>query len=90
MSSMETMTPKNSTSKMYRQKIIDFIQFEDETSEIWPWAISAEKLIQDGEALQKIAEITQFDESGQYDTDDLYSAINQVAGINPALQGGIA
>jgi len=68
-----------------RQDITDFIQFEDETSLTWPWAISAEKLLQNEEMLQKIVDAVRFDENGCYDADDLYDAIGKIAGANPTL-----
>jgi len=68
-----------------RQDIIDFIQFEYETSVIWPWAISANRLLQDEDKLQKIVDAMQCNETGCYDTDDLYEAIEKIAGTNPLL-----
>ena len=65
--------------------IIDFINFEDETSLIWPWAVPAEDLLQNKATLLNIAEAVYFDESGCCDTDELYDAIGQMVGINPAL-----
>ena len=68
-----------------RQAIIDFINFEDETSKIWPWAMSAEELLLSEETLQQIAKTMRPDEAGEYGTDELYDAISQVAGVNPTL-----
>ena len=68
-----------------RQAIIDFINFEDETSQIWPWAISAEDLVLSEVTLQKIAKALHPDEAGDYDTDELYDAISHIAGVNPKL-----
>lgn len=69
-----------------RQAIIDFINFEDETSQIWPWAISAEELVLSEVTLQKIAKALQPDETGDYDTDEVYDAISHIAGVNPKPQ----
>jgi len=68
-----------------RQDIIDFIQFEEETWLIWPWAISARFLLRNENVLSKIADAVRFGETGCYDTDDLYEAISKVTGNNPAL-----
>lgn len=68
-----------------RQAVIDFINFEDATSQIWPWAMTAEKLLQNEEALQKIVKAAEHDGTGKCDTDELYDAISRIAGVNPIL-----
>lgn len=67
------------------EAIVDFVNFEDETSLIWPWAVPAEELLQDKEVLLKIAEAVYFDETGCCDTDELHDAIDRIVGINPVL-----
>ncbi len=69
-----------------RKSIIDFIQFEDSTSVIWPWAVSAEALLQNEALLLEVEKAVCFDESGNCDTDELYAAIDRIAGINPAIE----
>lgn len=69
-----------------RQAVIDFINFEDETSQIWPWAMTAEELLQNEEALQKIVKAVEHDGTGECDTDELYDAISRIAGVNPILR----
>ena len=69
-----------------RKSVIDFIQFEDATSAIWPWAVSAEALLQNEAMLLEVEKRVCFDESGNCDTDELYAAIDQIVGINPAME----
>lgn len=69
-----------------RQAVIDFINFEDETSQIWPWAMTAEELLQNEEALQKIVKAVEHDGTGECDTDELYDTISRIASVNPILR----
>ena len=69
-----------------RKSITDFIQFEDATSVIWPWAASAEALLQNETLLLEVEKTVCFDESGNCDTDELYAAMDRIAGINPAIE----
>ena len=69
-----------------RKSVIDFIQFEDATSAIWPWAVSAEALLQNETMLLEVEKRVCFDESGNCDTDGRYAAIDQIVGINPAMK----
>lgn len=66
-------------------EVIDFLKFEDETSSIWPWAISAEILIQSEELLLSIASAIHVDETGSCATEELYDAIDRIVGINPII-----
>ncbi len=69
-----------------RQAILDFIRFEEETSRIWPWAISAETIIQSDEMLKEIEWVIRSERGETYDTDSMYDAIDRVAGVNPELE----
>lgn len=69
-----------------RQFIIDFVRFEAETSNIWPWALSADEIIQNEELLGEVERIVEFDQEDKCDTDALYSALDRLAGINPTLE----
>lgn len=66
-----------------RQAIIDFIKFEEETSVIWPWAASAGEMIQSD--LRAVERAVQFDLQDNFDTDELYAALDRAFGVNPAL-----
>lgn len=68
-----------------RRAIIDFINFEDETAVIWPWAVSADEIIQNSETLRKVEKAVVFDRENNFDTDELYHALDRIVGINPAL-----
>lgn len=68
-----------------RQAICDFICFEDETSVIWPWALSADELLQNENILNEIEQAVCFNQADEYDTDELYEAINRIAGVHPTL-----
>ena len=76
---------KVSNKRELRKAVTDFIQFEDETSLIWPWAIPADRLLEDEELLQKIVETVRFDETGNYAADDLYDAIDKTIGNSSNL-----
>ncbi len=80
------MDDRAASQEKVRQAIIDFVNFEDETSQIWSWAISAEELLLSEDTLQSIAKTVRPDKSGEYNTDDLYDAISQIIGVNPTLQ----
>lgn len=69
-----------------RKGIIDFIQFEDATSLIWPWAVSADTLLKSEPLLQAIEKAVHFDSAGQCDTDELYWAIDRIVGVNPVIE----
>ena len=54
-----------------RGVILDFIKFEAETAVVWPWAMPAEKMLQDEAFLSTLEEAVTFDESGSCDTEGL-------------------
>lgn len=66
--------------------IIDFVQFEDSTSIIWPWALSADEITQNEELLRKVKMAVSFDPQGDWDTDELYEALDRIVGVNPVLK----
>lgn len=68
-----------------RQAIIDFINFENETAVTWPWAIPADEIIQNSETLRKVEKAVVFDRENNFDTDELYHALDRIVGVNPAL-----
>lgn len=59
------------------KNIRDFVEFEAETSEVYPWAMDKEKV------LSKVKEIANICESDT--SDDIYFAIDKICGINPQL-----
>ena len=68
-----------------REAIADFLQFEESTSAIWPWALPADEILQNEELLRKVEKAVSFDSQGSCDTDALYDALDRIVGINPAL-----
>ena len=68
-----------------RRVILDFIKFEAETAVVWPWAMPAEKMLQDEAFLSTLEEAVTFDESGSCDTEGLYGVIDRLSGVNPVL-----
>lgn len=67
-----------------REEILKFIKFEDATSKIWPWAMSAEDIMGDDLLLYEIERRAPF-EGDRCDTVALYHTIDEVVGVNPAL-----
>ncbi len=73
-----------------RQSIVAFIKFEDSTSAVWPWALSAEEILRNTDMLRTVERAVRFDSTGRCDTDELYEALDRIAGVNPALNEGPA
>lgn len=65
------------------QDIVDYIQFEQETSEVWAWAIPGDEILANKDALQGIA--NRLAAAGAWDTERIYQELNKIFGINPAL-----
>lgn len=63
-----------------REAILNFIKFEDSTSQIWPWKLSANELRHSDALLYEIERLAPFDANDNVETDDLYDAIDKVAG----------
>jgi len=68
-----------------RAAIVDFIRFEESTAVTWPWAVSAEDLLQNEEILLELEKVVDYDKKSGFDTEKLYDALDQIIGINPAL-----
>ena len=69
------------------QTLTDFILFTRDTSEIWPWFVSAEEILGSPEKLAEIRSSLAFDPEEGFDTDALYQALDETFGISPALPG---
>jgi len=69
-----------------RQSVIEFIKFEETTAEVWPWAISAEEILQNSGMLREVEKLVHFDSTDTCDTDELYEALDKIAGVNPKLE----
>lgn len=65
------------------QDIVDYIQFEQETTEIWPWLISGDEILAHETTLWKIA--GRLAASGEWDTESIYDGLTEAFGPNPLL-----
>ena len=66
----------------------DFVCFERDTSQIWPWFISAEEILGDEGKLREIGAALRHDPTHGYDTEEIYSALTETFGVNPVLEQG--
>ena len=65
------------------QDIVDYIRFEQETSEIWPWFISCDEILAHEMTLREIA--GQLSAAGEWDTESIYESLTEAFGTNPLL-----
>lgn len=65
------------------QDIVDYIRFEQETSEIWPWFISGDEMLAHETALREIA--SRLSAAGEWDTESIYESLTEAFGSNPLL-----
>lgn len=66
--------------------IVDYICFEQETSIIWPWAITGDAMLACAQDLHEIA--SQLVATGSWDTESIYECLTKTFGNNPALEQG--
>lgn len=60
------------------KSIIDYIEFTEATSIIYPWAISGDEIIKNH--IKEIEDICFYDE-----TECIYESITKIVGLNPKL-----
>lgn len=65
------------------QDIVDYIRFEQETSEIWPWFISRDEILAQETTLREIA--GRLSSAGEWDTESIYESLTEAFGTNPLL-----
>jgi len=65
------------------QDIVDYIRFEQETSEIWPWFISRDEILAQETTLREIA--GRLSAAGEWDTESIYESLTEAFGTNPLL-----
>lgn len=70
------------------QAVRDYLCFERDTTLIWPWFLSAEELLGDERKLREIGAALHPDPEHGYDTDEIYHALTEAFGLNPALEQG--
>ena len=68
-----------------RRELVDYIKFEEATSELFPWFVSAEEMLADTKKLDEVQASLSHLPDGGYDTDELREALDRAFGINPAL-----
>lgn len=56
------------------QDIVDYIRFEQETSEIWPWFISRDEILAQETTLREIA--GRLSAAGEWDTESIYESLS--------------
>lgn len=78
--------PYQPEQDVVRGAIIDFVNFENATSIIWPWAVPADEIIQSEETLRKLERAVGFEQGEAFDTDVLYAALDRIVGVNPVLK----
>lgn len=62
---------------------MDYIRFEQETSEIWPWFISRDEILAQETTLREIA--GRLSSAGEWDTESIYESLTEAFGTNPLL-----
>ena len=65
------------------QDIVDYIQFEQETAEIWPWLISDDEILAHETTLREIA--GRLAAAGEWDTESIYESLTEAFGNNLSL-----
>ena len=65
------------------QDIVDYIRFEQETSEIWPWFISCDEMLAQETTLREIA--GRLTAAGEWDTESIYESLTEAFGNNLSL-----
>ena len=68
--------------------VTDYLRFEQETSEIWPWFLSAEEMLGDERTLHEVSAALHHDPEHGYDTEEIHQALNEAFGVNPTLERG--
>lgn len=68
------------------EAVTDYLRFEQETAEIWPWFLSAEEMLGDDRTLREVAASLHPDPEHGYDTEEVHQALTGAFGINPMLE----
>lgn len=65
------------------QDIVDYIQFKQETSVVWAWAVTGNEMLTDERTLREIA--SRLAGAGDWDTESIYEELSETFGTNPVL-----
>ena len=68
------------------QAVRDYLCFERDTTQIWPWSLSADEMLSDENRLREIGAALHYDLEDGYDTEEIYQALTDAFGVNPALE----
>lgn len=68
------------------QAVRDYLCFEQDTTQIWPWFLSADEMLGDENRLREIGAALHYDPEDGYDTEEINQALTEVFGVNPALE----
>lgn len=66
----------------------DYLCFERDTTQIWPWSLSAEEMLSDRSRLREIGAALHHDPQHGYDLEEIHQALNEAFGVNPSLERG--
>lgn len=70
------------------QAVREYLCFERDAAQIWPWFLSAGEMLADVNRLREIGAALHPDPEHGYDTDEIYQALTEAFGVNPALEQG--
>lgn len=71
------------------QAVRDYLCFEQDTTQIWPWFLSADEMLGDENRLREIGAALRHDPEHGYDTEEIYQALTEAFGVNPALEQNV-
>ena len=66
----------------------DYLCFERDTTQLWPWFLSAEEMLGDEQKLREIGAALHPDPEHGYGTEEIHQALTETFGVNPALEQG--
>lgn len=68
------------------QAVRDYLRFERDTAQIWPWFLSADEMLSDGRKLREIGAALHQGPENNYDTEDIHQALTEAFGENPTME----
>lgn len=68
------------------QAVRDYLRFERDTAQIWPWFLSAEEMLADVNRLREIGAALHQGPENSYDTEDIHQALTEAFGENPTME----
>lgn len=80
--------PEDQCPEKALQAVKDYLCFERDSTQIWPWFLSAEEMLGDESKLREIGAALRQDPEHGYDTEEIHQALTGAFGVNPALEQG--